>query len=111
MKIYATIGTSNQTIVSDTVQYTPLDNEILMGEERPEGDYIANENGQWVLDFSKQIKELDNRYKKEKAVLCEQYTDAQIHGDTEIAEEIVDEMIALDNWYDTQYEKIINGDE
>ncbi len=58
-----------------------------------------------------QIAILTAEYTREKANLCEQYTDAQIHGDTETAEAIVDEMTALDEWYDEEYEKIIEGSE
>ena len=54
---------------------------------------------------------LDEEYTREKATLCEQYTDAQIHGDTDTAKAIVDEMTALDKWYDEEYEKIIEGSE
>ena len=54
------------------------------------------------------IAELDANYASQKSVLCEQYTDAQIHGDTETAAAIVDEMSDLDAWYDTEYQKIIN---
>ena len=109
MKIYAVIGTAQQTIIADTVQYNPQENEVLMQSERPaDGDYIATESGVWVIDINKQIEALDNEYTKEKAILCEQYTDAQIHGDVETAEEIVNEMTSLDNWYDEEYQKITN---
>ena len=50
---------------------------------------------------------LDADYTQQKRELCEQYTDAQIHGDTATAEAIVEEMTALDAWYDEEYRKII----
>lgn len=109
MKIYAILGTAQQTIIADNVQYNPQENEVLMESERPaDGDYIATASGVWVIDINKQIEALDNEYTKEKAVLCEQYTDAQIHGDIDTAEEIVNEMTSLDNWYDEEYQKITN---
>lgn len=49
---------------------------------------------------------LDAQYTYEKNTLIEQYTDAQIHGDTEGAAGIVEEMTALDAWYDAEYRKI-----
>ena len=109
MKIYAIVGTSQQTIVADSVRYNPAENEVLMQSERPsEGDYIATAEGEWEVDKSAQIAALDAEYTREKATLCEQYTDAQIHGDTDTAEAIVAEMDDLDAWYDEEYEKILN---
>lgn len=49
---------------------------------------------------------LDAQYTADKAALIEQYTDAQIHGDSEGATGIVEEMTALDEWYDEEYRKI-----
>lgn len=52
------------------------------------------------------IAALDADYTQQKNDLCTQYTDAQIHGDTETTAAIVDEMTALDMWYDAEYKKI-----
>ena len=49
---------------------------------------------------------LDAQYTADKAALIEQYTDAQIHGDADGAAGIVEEMTALDSWYDEEYRKI-----
>jgi hypothetical protein len=56
-----------------------------------------------------QIAALDADYTRQKNELCNQYTDAQIHGDTETAAAIVDEMNDLDAWYDEEYSKIVEG--
>lgn len=110
MRIYAIVGTSQQTIIADGVQYTPSENEILMQAERPsEGDYIADESGAWVADTAAKIAALDADYTRQKSALCEQYTDSQIHGDTDTAAAIVDEMTSLDTWYDEEYQKILEG--
>ena len=53
------------------------------------------------------IAALDAEYDREKSALCIQYTDAQMHGDTETADALIEEMATLDAWYDTEYEKII----
>lgn len=46
MKIYAVIGTSQQTIIADNVRYNPAEGEVLMEAERPaDGDYIATAYG------------------------------------------------------------------
>ena len=48
MKIYAIVGTAQQTIIADTVRYNPAENEVLMQTERPvDGDYIAKADGTW----------------------------------------------------------------
>ncbi len=57
------------------------------------------------------IAALDAEYSSEKATLCQEYTDAEIHNDTATMDAIVQEMADLDDWYDTEYEKIIHGEE
>ncbi len=104
MKIYAVVGTSQQTIVADAVQYNPQENEVLMEAERPEGDYIASASGVWVYDISKKYEELDAEYMRQKALLIEQYTDDTLHDDQEAMAADKEEMAALDAWYDEQYQ-------
>lgn len=93
--------------------YSP-DGNLEVWDEKPEGHYTVEE---WqelhpptphVPTKEEQIEALTAEYTKEKAVLCQQYTDAQIHGDIDTAEEIVNEMTFLDNWYDEEYQKITN---
>ena len=70
--------------------------------------YEVVENTPYVPTKEEKLAALDEEYTREKATLCEQYTDAQIHGDIDTAEEIVNEMTSLDNWYDEEYQKITN---
>lgn len=111
-KIYALVGTSQQTIVADNISYRPQENEVLMKSERPnEGEYIANENGEWVKDTSKEIEALDTQYNTDKAVLMSQYTEAVIDNDSELMASIKEELAVLRKEYDNAYEDIIGGAE
>ena len=114
-KIYAVIGTSQQTIIADTVSYQPQVNEVLMKSERPnEGEYVANAEGEWVKpepSIDEQLAELDSNYNTQKASISEQYTSAMMVDDTELASELKAELIALNEWYDEEYEKITGGAE
>lgn len=53
------------------------------------------------------IAQLDSKYNTDKASLSEQYTSAMMADDTELADEIKAELIALNEWYDTDYAKIM----
>ena len=114
-KIYAIIGTSQQTIIADTVSYQPQTKEVLMKSERPsEGEYVANENGEWVVpepSIDERIAQLDAQYNSDKAVLVEQYTEADIIEDFELKASIKVELATLQAEYDRAYEKIIGGEE
>ena len=93
--------------------YSP-DGNIEVWKEKPDGYYTIEEWQEmhpippYVPTTEEKLAALDAEYTREKTTLCEQYTDAQIHGDTETAEAIVLEMDDLDAWYDEEYEKIIN---
>lgn len=107
MKIYAVVGTAQQTIIADGVQYNPQEGEALMQTERPaDGDYIATASGTWVIDISAKYKELDAEYTRQKALLIEQYTDDTLHDDQEAMAADKEEMAALDAWYDEEYQKL-----
>lgn len=106
MKIYAIVGTAQQTVIADTVRYNPAEGEVLMQSERPEGDYIATASGVWVIDISKKYEELDAEYTRQKALLIEQYTDDTLHDDAEAMAADKEEMAALDAWYDEEYQKL-----
>ena len=54
----------------------------------------------------KAIAKLDTQYNTQKAVLSEQYTSAMLADDTELADEVKTELMALNEWYDTEYKKI-----
>ena len=106
MKIYAIVGTRQQTIIADGVQYNPQSGEVLMQAERPEGEYIATASGVWVIDKTPQLDALTAEYRQEKANLCEAYTTASMQGDTETAESVAADMADLDAWFDEEYKKI-----
>lgn len=106
MKIYGKIGTSQQIVVADGVNYDPQSDEVLMQSERPEGDYIANANGEWVIDKTPALDALTAEYRAEKANLCEAYTTASMQGDTETAASVAQDMADLDAWFDEEYRKI-----
>jgi len=111
MKIYAVVGTSQQTIIADSVQYNPQENEVLMNEERPaDGDYIATAGGEWIIDKTPALDALTAEYTAEKANLCEAYTTASMAGDTETAESVAADMDELNAWYDEEYAKIEGGE-
>ena len=114
-KIYAVIGTSQQTIIADAVRYNPQANEVLMKSERPsEGEYVANENGEWVVPeptIDEKLAELDAQYNAEVARLGNEFNSAQLRGDSEVMTALQEEMTSLDEWYDTEYNNIIGGDE
>ena len=54
----------------------------------------------------KAIAKLDTQYNTQKAILSEQYTSAMMAEDTELAGEVKTELMALNEWYDTEYKKI-----
>ena len=54
----------------------------------------------------KAIAKLDTQYNTQKAILSEQYTSAMMAEDTELADEVKTELMALNEWYDTEYKKI-----
>ena len=108
MKIYAIVGTAQQTVVADSVQYNPQENEVLMNEERPaDGDYIAKADGTWEIDKTPALDALTNEYRAERANLCEAYTSAIMQGDSETAQSVAADMADLDAWFDEEYEKIV----
>lgn len=56
------------------------------------------------------IAALDAQYNADKAVLSEQYTMAMLTDDTELAEELKAELVALNEDYDKAYEGIVGGE-
>ena len=108
MKIYAVVGTSQQTIVADNVRYNPQENEVPMKTERPaDGDYIAKSDGTWEINKTPQIDALTAEYRAGKANLCEAHTAASMQGDTETAQSVAADIADLDAWYDEEYERIL----
>ena len=115
MKIYAIVGTAQQTIVADNVQYNPTESEILMQTERPtDGEYVAKADGTWgTPEPTKegQLAQLDSEYQSQKSELISQYTDDMLHGDTDAMDADRESMTELDAWYDEEYAKIEGSEE
>jgi hypothetical protein len=61
-------------------------------------------------DKAEALAELDAHYDSDKAVLSEQYTMAMLTDDTELAEELKAELVALNDEYDKAYEEIVGGE-
>lgn len=57
------------------------------------------------------ISSLNAEFAREKANLCESYTAASMSGDTETADSIASDMTDLNDWYDENYQSIMDGDE
>lgn len=106
-KIYAVIGTNSMTVVADSVKYNPATNEVLMQSERPpEGDWVANEQGEWVEDKQKAIDALDSQYNREKTELANYFLEATITGDTELQAELKAEIEQLNADYDEKRKEL-----
>ena len=96
--------------------YSP-DGNIEVWDSKPDGYYTEEEWAElhpptpYVPTKEEQLAALDGSYMAQKNELIEQYTDSQIHGDTDTMAAIVDEMNDLDAWYDEEYERIINETE
>lgn len=113
-KIYAIIGSNSMTVVADEVKYNPATNEVLMKSERPEGDFIANEEGDWVKpvpSIDEQLDVLDTQYNENKETLRKAYQDALMYGDNDRVESIRADLVALDEQYDADYEAIVGESE
>ena len=52
------------------------------------------------------IADLDAQYANDKAALAQEYSDAVMHDDTATANDLKEELAALDAWYDEEYRKI-----
>jgi hypothetical protein len=93
--------------------YSP-DGNPEVWDTKPDGYFTPEEWAElhppvpYVPTKEEKLAALDADYMAQKSELVEQYTDAQIHGDSDTMAAIVNEMTALDEWYDDEYQKIIN---
>ena len=71
-------------------------------DEVPPGDG----NGEIPKTKEEKIYLLDTKYAEDKDTLLKEYSDAMMHDDTETAEELKEELMELDEWYDTEYRKL-----
>jgi hypothetical protein len=81
-----------------------------MKSERPtDGEYVANENGEWVTPEptkEEKLAVLDSQYEADKAEIMKYYVDSVIHIDVDLTNELADEMILLDRQYKKDREEI-----
>jgi hypothetical protein len=91
--------------------YSPEGN-LEVWDKKPEG-YFTEEEWQELHPYippeptkEEKIAALDADYNRQKQDLINEYTDAQIHGDTDTIALVQQEMTELDEWYDDEYRKI-----
>jgi hypothetical protein len=92
--------------------YSPGGN-LEVWDKKPEG-YFTEEEWQELHPAppapepttDEKIAALDADYNRQKQDLINEYTDAQIHGDTDTIALVQQEMTELDEWYDEEYRKI-----
>lgn len=124
----------NGTLTLDESDRSPVTHEWLIPAhytdvEPPaaqEGYNIVWKGDMWTLEAipappeppvpppptpEEKIAALDADYSQQKQTLCNEYTDAIMHSDSATADALIDEMTALDEWYDEEYQKIIEGEE
>jgi hypothetical protein len=93
--------------------YSPSGN-LEVWDTKPDGYYTEEE---WAElhpapeppepTTEEKIAALDADYNQQKAILSEQYTSALMADDAELADEVKEELTALNEWYDEEYEKIV----
>jgi hypothetical protein len=96
--------------------YSP-DGNLEVWDKKPDGYFTEEE---WAElhpapeppepTKEEKLAMLDADYNQQKQDLINEYTDAQIHGDTETIALVQEEMTALDEWYDEEYRKIEEGE-
>ena len=96
--------------------YSP-DGNLEVWDTKPDGYYTEEE---WQKAHptppppeptkEEKLAMLDADYNQQKQDLINEYTDAQIHGDTDTIALVQEEMTALDEWYDEEYRKIEEGE-
>jgi hypothetical protein len=96
--------------------YSPEGN-LEVWDTKPEGYYTEEE---WAElhpapeppepTVEEKLAALDADYNQQKADLLTAYQTAQMYGDTETMESLKADLVALDEQYDEDYEKIVEED-
>lgn len=73
--------------------------------------YEVCENVIPELTIDEKLANLDSQYNSEVTRLGNEYTSATLRNDSDTQQELTQEMLELDEWYDTEYNNIIGGDE
>ena len=99
-------------------KYYSHDGNIEVWKEKPQGYYTVEE---WQElhpapappepTIDEQLVKLDSQYNSEVTRLGNEYTSATLRNDSDTQQELTQEMLELDEWYDTEYNNIIGGDE
>lgn len=99
-------------------KYYSHDGNIEVWKEKPQGYYTVEE---WQelhpapappeLTIDEKLVKLDSQYNSEVTRLGNEYTSATLRNDSDTQQELTQEMLELDEWYDTEYNNIIGGDE
>lgn len=92
--------------------YSPTGN-IEVWEDKP-SDYFTVEEWQELHPAplppeptkEEKMAQLLAQYEADKAEILKYYSDAMIHGDSDLMEELKDEMTELDEQYATDYEAL-----
>jgi hypothetical protein len=97
--------------------YSPSGN-LEVWDTKPDGYYTIEE---WQEAHpappppeptkEEKIAMLDAQYDSDKAALISAYTDSLMSDDTDTAEAIKAELVALNEQYDADYQAIIDGEE
>jgi hypothetical protein len=111
-----TINYYGSNHIAEELQKIHSDVNLLFADNEPvsvDGVYwLSADNPDYIEAKAKADKEqalaaLDAQYDSDKATLVQEYTDALLHNDEETANAIKEEMLALDEQYDIDYEKIM----
>lgn len=96
--------------------YSPTGN-LEVWDTKPEG-YFTEEEWQELHPApeppeptkEEKLAQLVAQYESDKAEILKYYSDAMIHGDTELMAELAKEMTALDEQYATDYKALKEGE-
>jgi hypothetical protein len=91
-------------LFSDT-EPVSVDGVYWLSADNP--DYIEAKEKH---DKDAALSDLDNDYNQQKADLLTAYQTAMFYGDTDTMESLKDDLQALDEQYDEDYERIVGGE-
>lgn len=95
------VGIGTDTKFYEAIGYTDID-----VEQSYDGRWYVKGYAPQEPTIPEKIAALDADYNRQKQDLINEYTDAQIHGDTDTIALVQQEMTELDEWYDEEYRKI-----
>jgi hypothetical protein len=93
-------------IGTDTKFYQSIGMTDMEVEQAYDGRWYVKGYAPTEPTTDEKLAALDADYNRQKQDLINEYTDAQIHGDTDTIALVQQEMTELDKWYDEEYRKI-----